>query len=805
MKNIIITIILLINYPNLFSQINYPDFTRLNEDWEFVRTDLGSVWEAVRPVARPDDPENVPFWTKVTLPHTWNACDAVTPDVNYYQGAGWYRKLLKINNPYQNGRTILHFEGAGQKTEVYIYTEKAGSHLGGYDEWTTDITDAVERFLQSDDSKRFGGLVPLTVRCDNSRDTEMIPSDLSDFTIYGGIYRYLNLVYTPDISLSNIYIDAQTDTKGKKGTFSLEMTPSRKAGNFTTDFRIFAPDNKLIIEKKELQTGSPAKNTYEVSSPQRWSPENPNLYTCKIRLITENDTTVYTEKFGFRSFEFKEKGAFYLNGERLLLRGTHRHEDHAGVGAAMTEEQIRAEMKMIKAMGANFIRLGHYQQSRIVLNLCDSLGLLVWEEIPWCRGGLGDEKYQRQTRRMLENMIVQHRNHPSVILWGLGNENDWPNDFPEFDKEKIRNFMSELNETAHRLDPSRLTSIRRCDFCKDIIDVYSPSIWTGWYSGTYEEYKKKTETEQAKTPRFFHAEWGGDSHAGRFEENPFTPAYDDSGKITTASRAGDRSENYICDLFDWHLKEQETMPALTGSAFWTFKDFATPIRPDNPVPYMNQKGVVQRDLTPKESYRVLQSYWSKEPMIHIFGHAWKERWGAAGEEKQLRVYSNCREVELFLNGKSLGVRKRDSQNFPAAGLRWDTKFREGKNTVKAIGKAGNKRIEDETVFFYETRTFGKPATIEPAVIEETETYAWIEATLKDANGVTVLDGKDFIYFSAAGDGELVGNQGTNTGSGKIQAQNGRARIKLLKRGGKTLVAIKSGGLKTEFIAISDEK
>jgi len=156
----------------------------------------------------------------------------------------------------------------------------------------------------------------------------------------------------------------------------------------------------------------------------------------------------------------------------LLLKGTHRHEDHAGVGAAMTEEQMVTEMKLMKEMGVNFIRLGHYQQSNIILRLCDELGILVWEEIPWCRGGLGGETYKIQARRMLTNMITQHHNHPSVILWGLGNENDWPNDFPTFEQSQIRAFMKELNDLAHRLDPSRVTSIRRCDFCKDIVDVY---------------------------------------------------------------------------------------------------------------------------------------------------------------------------------------------------------------------------------------------------------------------------------------------------------------------------------------------
>jgi beta-galactosidase len=141
---------------------------------------------------------------------------------------------------------------------------------------------------------------------------------------------------------------------------------------------------------------------------------------------------------------------------------------------------------------------------------------------------------------------------------------------------------------------------------------------------------------------------------------------------------------------DWHLKEQETMPWLTGTAQWPFKDFSTPVRPDNPVPYMNQKGVVERDLTKKEAYFVFQSYWTSKPMAHIYGHSWPVRWGSEGEEKMVKVYSNCEEAELFLNGKSYGIKKRNSQHFPAAGLRWNVVFNKGSNHIEVRKRSGKK-------------------------------------------------------------------------------------------------------------------
>lgn len=801
------------------SQINYSNKIRLNENWEFLKEDLGSAWEAVRPAAQ-GSPEMVPLWETVTLPHCFNATDAVNPDVNYYQGPGWYKTNLTIDNPYKNGRVLLHFEGAGQKTKVFIYTEEVGSHVGGYDEWKVDITDAVNRFLASDAAKRFNGKVPLSVRCDNSRDAEMIPSDLSDFNLYGGIYRYLNLVYTPQLAFSAIQAHASVDAKGKKGEFSIiaDFAEHEFNSSAKVNVKIYSPSKKLVVER-DINLSSFSRQqllSFSLDKPEVWSTEIPNLYSCEVTLTSDAGIMKCVTPFGFRHFEFVKHGPFMFNGKRLLLRGTHRHEDHAGVAAAMTEDMIIREIKMMKEMGVNFIRLGHYQQSRIVLEQCDRLGILVWEEIPWCRGGLGGEAYKEQARRMLTNMITQHRNHPSVILWGLGNENDWPNDFPEFDKEKIRVFMYELHDLSHQLDDTRLTAIRRCDFCKDIVDVYSPSIWAGWYRGIFTDYKKVSYNEMQKTDHFLHVEWGGDSHARRHAEDPYINldkiesgeqkaderAGDASlyGGNARASRDGDWSESYICDLIDWHLKEQETMSWLTGTAYWPFKDFSTPVRPENPVPYMNQKGVVERDFTPKEAFYVFQSYWTTKPMIHIYGHTWPTRWGKLNEQKTIKVYSNCSEAELFLNGNSLGAKKRNSQDFPAAGLRWEMSFLQGKNIVKVVGKKGKETVEDTLVFDYETRPFGKEAKISAKIIESTDEYAWLEAELQDETGVPCLTSAKYIYFNSIGNGYLIENMGTSTASKKVQAYNGRARIKLMKKGAKNIVSVKSDGLKTVFIS-----
>jgi beta-galactosidase len=792
---------------------------RLTANWEFLRQDLGGIWEAVRPVGK-GNPESVPLWQPVTLPHCVNAADAVDPDVNYYQGPAWYRTQLTIENPYPKGRTLLHVEGAGQKTEVYVYTTKVGVHVGGYDEWTVDITDAVDAFKKTAVfQKQFKGKIPVSIRTDNTRDLEMIPSDLSDFNLYGGIYRYLNLVYTPSLAMDKLFAAATVDKTGNTGTLSIRsrfLNPTQLT-QATATIRLFDPKGKLVQElPASLNTlpGDVQLANMTVKKPQLWSTDAPALYTVQVTINNAQGNYTQTEKIGFRHVEFVEHGPFLLNGKRLLLRGTHRHEDHAGVAAAMTEEMMRQEMVMMKEMGVNFIRLGHYQQSRIILDLCDSLGILVWEEIPWCRGGLGGDVYKEQAKRMLINMIEQHYNHPAVIIWGLGNENDWPGDFPEFDKEKIRAFMTELNELSHRLDTARKTAIRRCDFCKDIVDVYSPSIWAGWYRGIYTEYKQVSEEEMKKVKHFLHVEWGGDSHAGRHSETPdnalqkiqAAKAADERagdaslyGGAARVSKDGDWSESYICNLVDWHLKEQETMPWLTGTAQWPFKDFSTPVRPDNPVPYMNQKGVVERDLTRKEAYYVFQSYWTTQPMVHIYGHSWPVRWGNEGEEKMVKVYSNCDEAEVWVNGKSYGIKKRNSQDFPAAGLRWNVLFNKGNNEVRVIAKKGKVQVRDSIRFEYQVEKWGKPAKLAFEKIGEENGIATMQVKLLDDKGVLCLDAANWVRFKLAGDGQLIDNLGTSSGSRYVQAYNGRAIIRIQTNSGKNVVSAHADSMATAFL------
>lgn len=243
------------------------------------------------------------------------------------------------------------------------------------------------------------------------------------------------------------------------------------------------------------------------------------------------------------------------------------------------------------------------------------------------------------------------------------------------------------------------------------------------------------------------------------------------------------------------------MPNLTGAAQWIFKDFSTPLRPENPVPRMNQKGVVERDLTPKEGYYVFQSYWAEKPMAHIYGHTWPIRWGAAEETKLVKVYSNCASAELFLNGRSCGVKKRNSQDFPAAGLRWPVKFREGENRVRVVARKGNVEVTDEISFVYQTAKWGKAAKLDLSECARKGDVVTVEARLFDEQGVQCLDARQRVRFGLAGDGTLLDNLGTSRGSREVELYNGRAMISLRTNGGVSEVSVASKSVPTALLKI----
>ena len=753
---------------------NERNMINLDKNWYYLEAGIEKIEQL---------PLSPVKWIRVDLPHTWNQWDATDITPGYRRDAGWYQKDVFIPVfSKASGRIILYFECANISATVYVNQKTAGSHTGGYVGFDIDITDLL----------RFGQDNSILVRVDNSYDPYIIPSQKSDFFIYGGLTRDVWLKIVPSAHIERIAIKTPSvSAEEAVTTAEIALSGITNEAQYTIDAVISDPSGKKIAVSQVPVSQKNTSVTFDtVKNPVLWSPDHPNLNTVSVRLL-QNDSVVdrLEERFGYRWFEFREHGPFFLNGKRLLLRGTHRHEDYAGYGAAMPDTLHRWDMKMIREMGANFVRLAHYPQDPEIYKACDELGILVWDELPWCRGGVGPAAWQDNTKNLLREMIRQNMNHPSIIIWSLGNEVYWLPDFPGGGNiDSLRSFLSSLNEIAHRMDPGRVTAIRKFYEGADIVDLFSPSIWAGWYSGVYTNYEKAIREAKDKYKHFFHAEYGGSSHIGRHVENPV----DGKGiinpegweeavnqvRVKNIAQNGDWSENYIVDLFDWHLHVSENLDWFTGNAQWAFKDFGTPLRPENAIPYVNQKGLTDRAGNPKDSYYVFKSYWTNDPVFcYIESHTWTDRTGPSVTPREVCVYSNADAVELQVNGSSLGRLNRDRKTFPAQGLHWPVMFKEGTNTLIATGFSGNAPAASDTLrVSYAYKKNGKPENIELQANRMASGNYLIEAIVRDADGNRCLDYQDRVYFSSDGPGHLLTNWGTPTRSQIIECANGRAAI-----------------------------
>jgi len=760
----------------------------LNSNWAYYEqsgTDPARVHDSVSPV-------------RVDLPHSWNSTDAVDAEPGYRRDAGWYRKVFQLRDAGGSHRYSLYFEGANMTATVYVNGERAGGHVGGYLGFEVDITDLI----------RLRDVNEILVRVDNAIDRSLIPSQKADFVLYGGLTRDVYLQIRPANHIASLHVhtprvsraSAQVEATVRLG----QHDPDSMAAGL--ELQVHDKDGSAIVSQRfELNPGAKADEVRvalpEITQPLLWSPAAPNLYTMTARLISADGSVLHqqAESFGLRWFEFAPDGSFMLNGQQLLLRGTHRHEEHAGYGAAMPNELHVRDMEMIKEMGANFVRLGHYPQDPEVYRAADRLGLVIWDELPWCRGGLGDAAWKQKSESMLREMISQNYNHPSIFFWSLGNEIYWMPDYEGGgDEAAINDYLRHLDKVAHELDPSRLTAMRKYYAGWDIVDVFSPSIWAGWYGGGYHQYEDALVKAQQKYPRLLHMEYGGSSHVGRSNWNPVGGDGMNGGQVSVAemvnqsgvvsvARAGDWSESYIVDLFDWHLNVSETRPGFGGNAQWAFKDFATPLRPENAIPYINQKGLVDREGRPKEAYWVFRSRWTTDPAFcHIYGHSWTERHGQQDAQQRIRVYCNTESAQMSLNGATLPEKPRDPDVFPASGLYWDVELEKGVNRLSVVGRIGGKDVaSDDLEIDYTEQTYGKAVDIRMQAVPTEKGLVRVEATVVDKNGRRVHSAQNRIYFSHTNPGSggtLLQDFGTPDKSTVIELANGRAQILFDPRG-----------------------
>ncbi len=798
---LIVTLFVIKQTDTCFSDysFNLRQDSNINNDWFYLENNTPDVVEA----------QNMVGWKGISLPHTWNQWDAVDMNPGYRRDASWYKKKILIDKE-EDVLYKLYFEGSNITTSVYVNDKLATSHVGGYVGFEVDVTDLINDGIEN----------VIMVRVDNSYNPQVIPSQKADFVIYGGITRDVWLRTVPKVNIQKVLISApEVSSETALTHASIQLENISNCESCSINAKILDPETDKQLAQINLPL-SKDKSRYDfnlpsINNPKLWGPNSPSLYTIVFDLKSEGEIIDRREeKMGYRWYSFKDNGPFFLNGERLLLRGTHRHEEHAGLGAAMSNELHRKDIQMIKDLGVNFLRLGHYPQDPEIYKACDELGIIVWDELPWCRGGIGDSVWKKNTMNLLEEQIIQNYNHPSIFFWSLGNEIYWLPDFEDGGNTgHINEFLVKMNKKAHDLDQNRMTAIRKYYDGSDLVDVFSPSIWSGWYAGVYTNYKPTLEKNQDKYKRFLHMEYGGSSHVGRHTENPITGSgtlsEDDWEEVSNQvdikniAKDGDWTENYIVDLFDWYLSVSEQMDDFAGNAQWAFKDFATPLRPENAIPYINQKGLVDREGNPKDAYYVFKSYWTKEPMVYIESHTWKERQGPKGKSREVSVFSNTDKVELIHNGKSQGFKSRDMSQFPACGLNWNIQFSDGLNSLIAIAHKDNVvAVSDTLIVNYSYEKAGTADHIDLSYSKLANGNLMILAEMKDKKNLSVLDYEGRIYFTLDGSGQLLMNYGTPSRSQVVEMANGKARIEMVPGKGVANIEARNQDFKGSYLIIN---
>ncbi len=596
----------------------------LNQSWKFIQEDAGLPGEL------PGD------WQSVDLPHSWNAVDGQDGNGSYYRGRCWYARTFKTpRQPLSGGRVYVEIMAAGQQATVYVNGKEAVYHEGGYSTFRADVT---ELCVEEGDNL-------LVVACDNSNKSNVYPQS-ADFTFYGGLYRGVNLISVPNTHFDLDYFGGPglrvtpkpcSECGGAK--FELESWVTNPDENFTVMYSIEdAAGNEVACA---VRPADDTKVIVAVPGARRWSVDDPYLYTVTATLQRRNEA--YDEvsaMVGVREFSVDPQKGFFLNGELTPLRGVSRHQDRLYQGNALNWEDHYDDAYIIKELGANTIRLAHYQHSQDFYDACDQLGFIIWAEIPFISVMSKDPAAHDNCVQQMTELIVQNYNHPSICFWGISNEI-----LIGGISDKLVENHHALNKLVKELDPTRLTTIAHVSMTPTdgpmhkITDVESYNHYFGWYGGKMEE----------------NGPWLDKFHA----EHPDIPIgiseYGCEGIITYHSSkpaCKDYTEEYQA-LYHEHLaKVFDERPWVWATHVWNMFDFGCAARNEGGVGGRNNKGLVTIDRkTKKDAYYIYKAYWNDEPMVHVCGRRYAQR---AGDTTEIRVYSNQAEVELLVNGKSVG-------------------------------------------------------------------------------------------------------------------------------------------------------
>ena len=563
--------------------------------------------------------------TTVDLPHTWNARDGQDGGNDYWRGTCIYRTHFAAPQFNTASHQVwIQFDGVNASAHVVLNGSPVCNHDGGYSTFRANITE-----LLRDENE-------LTVEVDNSKNDRVYPQK-ADFTFYGGIYRDVSLMVvsknhftldyfggpgiriTPTVQGTDASVQVTTWHDGE-GEVSIELLDA--AGNTVATGK--GPDITLTIFNAHLWNGV----------------KDPYLYSCKARLVvngTVEDET--TTRFGVRSFKVDPKKGFFLNGKSYPLHGVSRHQDRKGLGNAITREMHDEDMALIKEIGANTIRLAHYQHDQYFYDLCDEVGMVVWAEIPYISEHMPNGR--ENTISQMKELIIQNYNHPCIVCWGVSNEIT----ISTKDKKDMLDNHRQLNDLCHEMDKTRLTTLACYAMCgpfnrsAHITDMVSWNLYLGWY-----------------VPGFILNDlWMGFFHLC-FPNRPF--GYSEYGAEgmpnlhSTHPHRGDHTEEYQAKYHEYMLRCFKRHPWMWATHVWNMFDFAADARDQGGEPGMNHKGLVTFDRkTKKDSFYLYKAWWSDEAFVHICSKRFVKRTGSTATVK---VYSNQSTVALYVNGNKVG-------------------------------------------------------------------------------------------------------------------------------------------------------
>ena len=563
--------------------------------------------------------------TTVDLPHTWNARDGQDGGNDYWRGTCIYRTHFAAPQFNTASHQVwIQFDGVNASAHVVLNGSPVCNHDGGYSTFRANITE-----LLRDENE-------LTVEVDNSKNDRVYPQK-ADFTFYGGIYRDVSLMVvsknhftldyfggpgiriTPTVQGTDASVQVTTWHDGE-GEVSIELLDA--AGNTVATGK--GPDITLTIFNAHLWNGV----------------KDPYLYSCKARLVvngTVEDET--TTRFGVRSFKVDPKKGFFLNGKSYPLHGVSRHQDRKGLGNAITREMHDEDMALIKEIGANTIRLAHYQHDQYFYDLCDEVGMVVWAEIPYISEHMPNGR--ENTISQMKELIIQNYNPPCIVCWGVSNEIT----ISTKDKKDMLDNHRQLNDLCHEMDKTRLTTLACYAMCgpfnrsAHITDMVSWNLYLGWY-----------------VPGFILNDlWMGFFHLC-FPNRPF--GYSEYGAEgmpnlhSTHPHRGDHTEEYQAKYHEYMLRCFKRHPWMWATHVWNMFDFAADARDQGGEPGMNHKGLVTFDRkTKKDSFYLYKAWWSDEAFVHICSKRFVERTGSTATVK---VYSNQSTVALYVNGNKVG-------------------------------------------------------------------------------------------------------------------------------------------------------